>query len=561
MRYERLLGLGAGGMASVELALAIGPSGFNRLVVLKSMRKELAGSEEAYGMFLAEARLSARLSHPNVVQVTEVLDTPEGVVLVMEYLDGLSLSGAYRAANEALTLPMRLRIICEVLMGLEYAHGLTDFQGRPLGIVHRDVSPQNVFLTYDGRVKLLDFGIAKAASSEQTRAGMVKGRLAYMPAEQLRAGAVDRRTDIYSVGCLLWEAIAGGRIWQDQTERDIARGVLSGRLPPLSSRVKVAPELERIVAKATSFEPDQRYPTADAMRADLDQYLMATRDVVSARDIGDTLSRISVVAREQRQRAISDVIAALGLDARDGTSTATSATGLRRAVSVVRTKVDVSQPALSPGEGTPVAQSGDRAVGAPARSYTPPGTGKYSTSPGSVRTGSQRAPRSRLPLIVAVVGVASVAAFFGFARYGRDASNERAAVSTPLPVITSHSLRISARPSDARVFVDGAEIPGIPAVVNVPTGSEHAVRVEREGYETSERTIRVSENVELDIELSAKPSAIAPASAPADKPKAGARVAPQRAVAAPAKALPAQKNCDPPYYFVNGNKTYKPECI
>jgi hypothetical protein len=178
-----------------------------------------------------------------------------------------------------------------------------------------------------------------------------------------------------------------------------------------------------------------------------------------------------------------------------------------------------------------------------------------------VRTASQKPPHSRLPVIVALVGVAAVAAFFGFARYGRDASNERAAVPTPAPVITSHSLRISARPNDARVFVDGSEVAGSPAVVNVPTGSQHAVRVEREGYETSERTIRVSENVELNVELSAKPSASTPAAAPPDKQSAGARVAPQRGAAAPAKALPAQKNCDPPYYFVNGNKTYKPECI
>src|SRR5262245_54745752 len=112
MRYERLFALGSGGMATVELALATGPGGFSRLVVLKSMRKDLSAQEDTYRMFLAEARLSARLNHPNVVQVSEVLETAEGVVLVMEYLDGLPLSGVYRAANESLTLPMRLRVVC-----------------------------------------------------------------------------------------------------------------------------------------------------------------------------------------------------------------------------------------------------------------------------------------------------------------------------------------------------------------------------------------------------------------------------------------------------------------
>jgi hypothetical protein len=164
-------------------------------------------------------------------------------------------------------------------------------------------------------------------------------------------------------------------------------------------------------------------------------------------------------------------------------------------------------------------------------------------------------------LIVAVVGVAAVAAFFGFARYGRDANNERAAASTPARLIVSHALRISTRPSDARVFVDGAEITGRPAVVDVPAGSEHSVRVQREGYETSERMIHVGENVELNIELSAKPTPSAPAPARADRRKTDARVAPQRGGAGPVKAPAAQNNCDPPYYFVNGNKTYKPECI
>ncbi|MGC4088776.1 MAG: serine/threonine-protein kinase [Polyangiaceae bacterium] len=312
MRYERLFPLGSGGMATVELAVARGAGGFNRLVVLKSMRKELAGNDDNYKMFLAEARLSARLNHPNVVQVSEIVETSEGVVLVMEYLDGAPLSNVYRLANEALTLAMRLRLICEILAGLHYAHELADFKGKALGVVHRDVSPQNVFVTYDGRIKLLDFGIAKAAdSSEQTRAGLIKGRIAYMPAEQLTGAPVDRRTDVYAVGCLLWEAIAGGRMWAAQTERDIARGVLKGNLPSLSARVKVAPELERIVVRATALDPNARYSTAEEMRTDLESYMSATFAPVSARDIGELLLQVSGEARENRRRSIADAIAAL----------------------------------------------------------------------------------------------------------------------------------------------------------------------------------------------------------------------------------------------------------
>src|SRR5262249_47258807 len=153
--------------------------------------------------FLAEARLSARLNHPNVVQVSDIVEAPRGATLVMEYLDGLSLRTIYAASQDAFSLPMRLRVLCEVLAGLHYAHELTDYDGSSLGIVHRDVTPQNIFVTYDGSIKLLDFGIAKiTAQSDLTQAGVIKGKVQYMPIEQLSGDKIDRRADIYAVGCL-----------------------------------------------------------------------------------------------------------------------------------------------------------------------------------------------------------------------------------------------------------------------------------------------------------------------------------------------------------------------
>ena len=555
MRYERLFGLGSGGMANVELALAVGPSGFNRLVVLKSTHKELSGSDVAHSMFLDEARLSARLSHPNVVHISEVIDSPEGVVLVMEYLDGLPLGGAYRAAKSALTLPMRVRVICEVLSGLHYAHELTDFLGRPLGIVHRDVSPQNVFVTYDGRVKLLDFGIAKATSTEQTSAGMVKGRIAYMPVEQLTGREVDRRTDIYSVGCLLWEAIAGSRIWQDRSEREIAHAVISGPIPALSTRVRVNPELERIVTKATSFARDERYPTAEAMRLELERYLALQSVSVSTRDIGAMLSRASSEARDQRQRAIADAIAALGLENGEASSSRP-----RRTISAVR-RIEL-QGATGTTSPAPVAQ-GLEDGGTPSVARPPPTPVVESRT--WLEAGTQR---SRLPLFVTLIGVSCIAAFFGYRQIAGERANDapRPAAAEPArivspPTVTAHSLTIAARPSDARLFVDGSEVRGNPAIFDVPRGSEHTVRVEREGYEPSERVVAVNDDVTLNIELAAK--VVADASNPNEAPKAVSRRAPRARVPSPAASHPAheQKNCEPPFYFVNGNKTYKPECI
>jgi serine/threonine protein kinase len=562
MRYERLFALGSGGMARVELALAVGPSGFNRLVVLKATHKEHSSSDIAHAMFLDEARLSARLSHPNVVHISEVIDSPEGVVLVMEYLDGLSLTGAYRAANTSLTLPMRVRIICEVLAGLHYAHELTDFLGRPLGIVHRDVSPQNVFVTYDGRVKLLDFGIAKSASTEQTSAGMVKGRIAYMPAEQLTARIVDRRTDVYSVGCLLWEAIAGSRIWQDQTERDIARAVVSGKIPELSSRVQVDAELERIVTRATELAPEDRYPSAEAMRLELEAYLASLGVALTTRDIGAMLSRVSSEARDRRQQSIADAIAALGLEKGEAASSRP-----RRTISAVR-RLEIQG-----ASGTASEPSASRAEdGTPASGRLPPADVAEGTKSRTLIAIGPPRSRLRLPLVVGLLGIVGVAAFFGYRRLEaeRDVESTRESAAQaqrvgPSPVATAHALTIAARPSDARLFVDGSEVRGNPAVIDVPAGSEHTVRVEREGYEPSERVVSLKGDVTLDIELAPNSAANDGSSNTDAKPRSAAQKALRRYVASPVVAprptARPQKDCEPPFYFVNGNKTYKPECI
>src|SRR5690349_9631966 len=204
-RYRILSELGRGGMSNVFLAVASGPGGVNKLVVLKALLPDLSTEPYALAMFLDEARLAARLNHANVVQTYEVGTEGDRHVIVMEYLEGQPLSAVLRRAGSAglpFTLPSYLRVIVSMLEGLHYAHELTSYDGSPLMFVHRDVSPQNVFLTYDGQVKLLDFGIAKAATSQNhTAAGVIKGKLAYMAPEQMVASRIDRRADVYSVGC------------------------------------------------------------------------------------------------------------------------------------------------------------------------------------------------------------------------------------------------------------------------------------------------------------------------------------------------------------------------
>ncbi|HEY5372930.1 MAG TPA: serine/threonine-protein kinase, partial [Polyangiaceae bacterium] len=212
-KYRVLSELGRGGMANVSLAVTRGPGAVSKLVVLKALLPDLATEPDALTAFLEEARLAAQLNHGNVVQTYEVGTQGDQHVIVMEYLEGQTLGDVIRrgtVTGNPLSLAFQLRIIISVLEGLQYAHELCAYDGLPLMLVHRDVSPQNVFVTYDGQVKVLDFGIAKAKSSTiNTATGMIKGKISYMSPEQMFSEGVDHRADVYSVGCMLWAAAAG----------------------------------------------------------------------------------------------------------------------------------------------------------------------------------------------------------------------------------------------------------------------------------------------------------------------------------------------------------------
>src|SRR5262245_23884883 len=210
--YRLIASLGRGGMAEVFLATRTGMVGFHKLVVVKRLRSDLLEEVHAAryrALLLDEARLAARLHHPNIVQTFEVGEHHGHPFMAMEYLDGQPLSSVLSKARRAarwVSTELALQIIADALAALAYAHDLADYDGSPLHIVHRDVSPQNIFWTYDGEIKLVDFGVAKfALKSMETEAGVVKGKLTYMAPEQARGAAVDRRADLFVVGILLWE--------------------------------------------------------------------------------------------------------------------------------------------------------------------------------------------------------------------------------------------------------------------------------------------------------------------------------------------------------------------
>ncbi|HEU4537733.1 MAG TPA: serine/threonine-protein kinase, partial [Polyangiaceae bacterium] len=274
-KYHLVMPLGQGGMGLITLGLALGPGEFFQCAVIKSLRPEYAHDEDFVAMFDDEARLAARLQHPNVVRALGVEDAPEGRFLALEFLEGQTLGSlCERVGHASVPLGLHLYALAEVLAGLHYAHELADYDGTPLGVVHRDISPHNVFVTYDGQVKVLDFGVAKAAKNRsRTRVGTLKGKLSYMAPEQAVAAfdgkqPVDRRADVFAIGVMLWEALAGR--WRT-ADGSVGEAVLAGRLtgeePKLREvRPDVDPALAAVCERATALDPAHRFPTAFAFR-------------------------------------------------------------------------------------------------------------------------------------------------------------------------------------------------------------------------------------------------------------------------------------------------------
>ena len=280
-RIERRLR--GGGMAEIYLARA--PAGMldvERAVVLKALPTALASDAHWLSMFYDEARLAARLDHPNLVRVLDLLLDDGRPHIVMEYVNGRDLRLVLRRAQAlgvALPPGLACHILAEVLAALAYVHSRRDASGRPLGLVHRDVSPANLMVTFAGGVKLIDFGIAKAAQqlrSELTAAGQFKGKCCYSAPEQVRCRDIDARTDLFAAGIVLWELVTGRRLFARPTDFDSLRAILNEPIPPLGAFAADVPEaLEAIVARALAREPADRYASAETMRADLEAVIRA----------------------------------------------------------------------------------------------------------------------------------------------------------------------------------------------------------------------------------------------------------------------------------------------
>ena len=314
--YEILGKVASGGMATVYRARLCGTEGFSKIVALKVMHPHLSDDEHHKTMFSDESRLCARFNHPNLVSVFDHGTLDAYAFMAMEYHSGLTLSKLWKHRQndgQPTSVAETLHILCHVLRGLEYAHNLKDESGKPLGIVHRDISPENVVLTEQGVVKVLDFGIAlDNARRAVSKTGIVKGKIAYMSPEQLTGKVVDRRTDIYSIAVMAYELLTGSYLFSGGSTEEVRAKVLSRKKRPFKKGSLPIPALESVLLKALSFDPEDRYSTAEQFRQEFDRILTDKKWSISEESLGSAVkeARAAIDAKakakkkqEQRKQA------------------------------------------------------------------------------------------------------------------------------------------------------------------------------------------------------------------------------------------------------------------
>jgi eukaryotic-like serine/threonine-protein kinase len=545
--------IAAGGMATVHFGRLLGPIGFSRTVAIKRLHSHFATDADFVSMFLDEARLAARVRHPNVISTLDVVATEGELFLVMDYVPGDTLSKLARAAREngyLVPLEQVSAIVSGALHGLHSAHEAKDERGEPLGIVHRDVSPQNVHVGTDGVSRVLDFGVAKATGRIQTtREGQIKGKLAYMPPEQLRGAEVNRSCDIYAAGVMLWELITGERLFRGDNEGAIVTSILEGKITPPSrwrmpqgdlgdttipvGGLQVPPylaALDACVMRALSRNPQDRFATA----RDMARALEACIAPASNSQLGEWVEHCMPTTLAQRANQVAEIeqseVSGIGHSMADALSSARS----------------MAEVASRSGEHIHLQSSADAG---PQQILVPSTTSSGLSQASNLSVTSaplappQQPPPSKdrlyiaLGLVAALMSVCVLVGVLVIARARRESVEPSPPAVIPPSVVTTAAVPATAAPSSI------ATAPAIAATT-----------------------------VELDDPVATNPVPHGGASGsnhgkpfgtgkPIVKPPTSASVA---APYVPPSVTPPQPptgpNCNPPYTLVNGIKKYKPEC-
>lgn len=513
-RYEAFHQIGAGGMARIYLGAPDSAKGPEDLVVIKELHRGLGGDDHVRAMFVDEARIAMSLAHENIVKTRDVVAASPDYYLVMEFLDGQSLLEVLRRIGRTeMPLEEHLWILDHVLAGLEYAHELRDTEGRPLNIVHRDVSPANVVVCYSGEVKLVDFGIAKAAGAlAETGQGVLKGKLGYAAPEQVLGKPTDSRSDLFAVGVMLWEAVAKQRRSSGETIQSILHARIKDSERPLASVTPDAPrELITIADRALAAAPEGRYSSAREFR----------------RALGAFLAKRPRVGKERIARLLQDHFAGDRAELRQivasyyGNTLPRSVPRSRSSVRSRPAPPQIENGVLVDEDTSPIPVDDElltlsRRESAASISVPPP-------APHSPAGRRWLLPASALAVLV-VIGSAFAIMQKGGRGQGSVASTDATSVSAAAAVGTAPALsavapdragtlagtvradrvkvRVSAHPRNAKLRLDGRLLKGNPFNGDMSRdATEHELSASADGYESETRTVRFDDDIDLELKL------------------------------------------------------------
>jgi len=494
-RYRIRGVLGEGGMGRLYVAEQTGIEGFAKIVALKRILPHLADSGHFRGLFLDEARTAARLSHPNIVATYELGEVDGTYFMAMEYLPGEDLSAVLRRCGTTHAMPAEIAaFVCQqAANGLHHAHQLNDSAGHPAGLVHRDVNPSNIFVSYHGVAKLLDFGVVKAAGSRtKTTPGTIKGKYGYCAPEQLEGDAVDPRTDVFSLGVVLWECLTGRRLFEGPTDAGTIDAVRNEVVVPARQhRPDVPRALDEIALKALQRDRSLRYQSAGEMEEALDRFLTDTGKAPSLRNVGEWMERLFGAERAALRRAVgqgTDVEASLARLAQisDGGELERSAGG--KSPTGVRPRTLWSARLEAGARRTSAAPM--RTVDGPAPIALPRAAEPLASVPAP--TAAKPAGRASVMVAVALALVSAGGIALLLRQYGR---REQPIVTAPA---ATAALEIASEPAGAHVFVDGNPTGLVtPATLSgLPVGRKVEVRLDMPEYQPVAQVLEVRAGAE-----------------------------------------------------------------
>jgi serine/threonine-protein kinase len=469
-------------MAEIWLARQSGMAGFSKVLVIKRMISALEADAEFLEMFLSEARVAAQLNHPNIVQIYELGESNGAPYIVMEYLDGESLALVRKQSvtiKQWMSDALAVRVVAQVAEALHAAHSHVAHDGTPTEIVHRDISPQNVIVTFDGAVKIVDFGIAKAAT-QATMSGKLKGKLGYMSPEQGRAEAVDRRADVFSLGIVMYEQLTHTRLYARDSDIEVLRQVISDAPLPRASVVRkdLPPALDEIIAKATARHKEERFATAKDMQLALEDWLRTCGQPSSSTDLAQWMGAAFPERRKQRRALIEAAL--------KGSFTANDPNSLPRlAATPSNSRSGSVAPPLPPQD-----EDIDLKTMAPTVSD---------------RSGTRRFPLAAV-LVPAVMVLAIGGWFVGVRlKAGGDAPPAPApgveAPPTPGTAPATAALAITTDPAGAEIAIDGEVKGAAPVTLDEIAPGEHVVTAKLAGYQPLERPLKLSAGGRSDVML------------------------------------------------------------